>query len=51
MNEKPIRIVLLVEDGIASRQYLKLMLKRLNIEFLEEKNGEDADSDLLQVFR
>ena len=42
MNENPVRIVLVVEDDFASRQYLKFMLKRLNVEYLEAENGEDA---------
>jgi len=42
MNEHSTRIALVVEDDFASRQYLKFMLKRLNVEFLEAENGEDA---------
>ena len=35
-------IALVVEDDLSSRQYLKFMLKRLDIAFVEAENGEEA---------
>ncbi|NQV30083.1 MAG: response regulator [Candidatus Marinimicrobia bacterium] len=42
MSESTKHIALIVEDDFASRQYLKFLLKRFNIEVISAESGEQA---------